>query len=77
MDNELEPTSCRCDVVKVEIVNGETLETRIREKMILLLLGSLGTLLLEQGTPFVVKKIIAYRTKKATEAKAAEPPKTE
>jgi hypothetical protein len=63
-------------VVKVEIVNGETLETKIREKMILLLLGSLGTLILEQGTPFVVKKILAYRKRKALEAKA-EPPKTE
>jgi len=74
--DELEPTSCKCDVVKVEIVNGETLESKIREKMILLALGSLGTLLIEQGTPFLVKKILAYRKRKMIEAQA-EPPKPE
>lgn len=71
--DELESTSCKCDVVKVEIVNGETLESKIREKMILLMLGSLGTLLLEQGTPFVVRKIIAYRKRKMIEAQAEQP----
>lgn len=77
MENSLEPTSCSCDVVKVEIVNGDTLETKIREKMILLALGSLGTLLIEQGAPFLAKKILEHRKRKALKVKTEEPPKTE
>lgn len=62
---ESDSESCSCEVLKVEIVNGETLEDKLREKLILLMAGGLFTLLVEKGAPLLATQIIKYRKRKA------------
>lgn len=66
MDSDSE--SCSCEVLKVEIVNSETLEDKLREKIILLVAGGLFTMCVDKGFPLVAAQIIKYRKRKALEA---------
>lgn len=64
---DLENPDCSCEIVKVEIVNRDTLEDKLREKVILAVAGGLITLFLEQGVTAIAKKFVEVKKRKQAE----------
>ena len=65
--DELESSSCSCEVVQVAIVNKDTLNDKIKENAIISVVGGVATILATQGIPWAIKKVAELRERKAIE----------
>ena len=65
--DELDSSSCSCEVVQVAIVNKDTLNDKIKEHAILAIVSGVATLLATQTVPWAVKKVADIRQRKAIE----------